>query len=68
VDVKTGEFTFVTSHNAGDGIAVGDHKVLIMPPGPAVPLEYTNVETTPLTANSKDSPFDLRIKKPAGRK
>jgi len=66
VNVKTGEFRSVTSHNAGDGIVAGEHKVLIMAGGSAVPDEYTKPETTPLTANSSDSPFDFKIKKPEG--
>jgi hypothetical protein len=64
VDRATGSFEYVTTHNFGDGIVVGEHKVIIVPAGPAVPAEYSTVETTPLKVNSKDSPFDIRIKKP----
>ncbi len=66
VDAKTGMFDRVTSHTPGDGIVVGDHKVLIVGGGSLVPEEYTRPETTPLKVNSKDSPFDFKIKKPSG--
>jgi len=67
VNVKTGAFTNVTSHAFGDGIVPGEHKVVIVGAGDTVPEEYTKVETTPLTVNSKDSPFDLKIAKPTGK-
>jgi len=68
VNGKTGEFPSVTSSPTmhGSGIVPGEHKVLILNAGSAVPVEYTRVETTPLTVNAKDSPFTLKIKKPAG--
>ena len=66
VDANTGMFDRVTSHTFGDGIVVGDHKVTIVGGGSLVPDEYTRAETTPLRANSKDSPFDFKIKKPSG--
>jgi hypothetical protein len=68
VDAKTGAFEYVTTHEFGDGIVVGEHKVILAPASSAIPEEYTKVETTPLTVNSKDSPFDLKIKKPGGKK
>jgi hypothetical protein len=64
VDAKTGMFSHVTSHTAGDGIVAGKHKVLILQGGPLVPKEYTRPETTPLTVNASDSPFDLKVRKP----
>jgi hypothetical protein len=65
VDAKTGMFDRVTSHTPGDGIVVGDHKVVIRGGGSLVPEEYTRSETTPLKANSSDSPFEFKIKKPS---
>jgi hypothetical protein len=64
-DPKTGIFESVTSHNPGDGIVAGEHKVLIFGGGSGVPEDYTRVETTPLKVNASDSPFELKIKKPS---
>jgi hypothetical protein len=65
VDLKTGMFSCVTSSNTfGNGIVPGEHKVIIVGGGRAVPIEYTKIETTPLTVNASNSPFDLKITKP----
>ena len=64
LDPKTGEFTRVTSHSAGDGILRGKHKVLILGGGDLVPAKYVRVETTPLEVDAKDSPFNFTIEKP----
>jgi len=68
VDVRTGEFASVTSHRFGDGITPGEHKLLILAGGSAVPEEYTKLDTTPLMVNANDSPFEFRIRKPADTK
>ncbi len=66
VNVKTGTFAKVTSHTPGDGIVPGEHKVIIVGEVRGlVPTEYTDVATTPLTVNSNDSPFDIKVKKPS---
>ncbi|MBN2291326.1 MAG: hypothetical protein JXM70_02810 [Pirellulales bacterium] len=67
VDVKTGAFDCVTSHNYGDGIVPGKHKVTVRPLGArsagAVPTAYTAVQTTPLEVDADNGPFEFRIPK-----
>ena len=72
VDPKTGRFNVVTSHNYGDGLVRGEHKVVIQTidkrdhPMGLVPREYTQAKKTPLVVNTNQSPFDLKVRKPAG--
>ena len=74
VDPKTGSFKVVTSHNYGDGLVRGEHKVLIEAlnaeklRSDLVPKEYGKPETTPLMVKTDQSPFDLKVRKPAGVK
>ena len=74
-DPKTGSFDLVTSHNHGDGLVPGEHKVLIQAiskdklgketlRSDLVPPEYGNPEKTPLVVNTNKLPFDLRVQKP----
>jgi hypothetical protein len=70
VDEK-GEFTCVTSYKYGDGLVPGRHKVAIQDVKDKqgrllVPKEFTNVATTPLTVDTKDAPFDIKVPKPKG--
>ena len=64
-----GEFDCVTSHKYGDGLIPGKHKVSIEMEGlpdarPPVPREYLSANTTPLTVDTADAPFDLKVPKP----
>ena len=71
VDVKTGEFNVVTSHSYNDGLVRGEHKVLIQAVNKdklrsdLVPPEYADPEKTPLLVKTDQSPFDLKVRKPA---
>jgi hypothetical protein len=70
VDTSTGKFDTVTSYKYGDGIVAGQHKVLVHSldsgrrPTGAVPKEYSDAATTPLTVDTAESPFRLTIRKP----
>ncbi len=68
VDVKTGEFSVVTSHTYNDGLIRGDHKVLIQGAGTLVPAEYGDPAKTPLMANTNKTPFEFKVRKPGGKK
>ena len=73
VDPATGKFETVTSHIYGDGIVCGEHKVLVEALSadnirlPLVPPEYADVDKTPLRANTKDAPFEIKVPKPNTR-
>ena len=70
VDVATGTFDVVTSHQFGDGIVRGQHKVMIVAldqrqnATPEVPAIYGSVNTTPLVVDAEDSPFELKVNRP----
>lgn len=70
IDKDTGEFKHVTTHKYNDGLIVGKHKVLVTNmsgtplPAAIVPPEYADSEKTPLTVDTADQPFDLRVTKP----
>jgi hypothetical protein len=71
VDGK-GEFECVTSYKYGDGLVPGRHKVAFQEVKDKqgrllVPKEFTNVSTTPLTVDTKDAPFDIKVPKPKSR-
>jgi hypothetical protein len=67
-----GNFDSVTSYKFGDGLIPGKHKVSIEMEGvtdaraPA-PREYLSTHTTPLTVDTSQAPFDLKLPKPAAR-
>ena len=71
-DVNTADGTFdaVTSHQNGDGMIAGRHKVQIVALDAqqnltaAVPRLYTSASTTPLEVDTADRPFQLKIPKP----
>lgn len=59
----------VTTYEYGDGIVPGEHKVIVKPGKSkeqrnSVSPKYNNVRTTPLTVNTADIPFDIKIEKP----
>ncbi len=72
VNVKDGTIGRVTTHKPGDGVIVGECKVVVKALGPnetatdAVRAEYTDVSTTPLkvTIARGMGPLTLKIKKP----
>jgi hypothetical protein len=70
VDVATGSFNVVSSHNFGDGIVRGAHKVTIVAldqqlnATPAVPAVYADVNTTPLAVDASASPYHFQVRKP----
>ncbi len=70
IDVKDGTFSAVSSHRAYDGVAVGRHKVVIVPfkkgaPTTAVPAVYHKESSTPLEieVESPDQFLELKVKK-----
>jgi hypothetical protein len=71
-DVKTGQFESPTTFIRGDGIIAGDHKVAVQcilnGQLALIPTEYTSSTTTPLTANSSQSPFEFKIPKKGSRR
>jgi hypothetical protein len=67
-----GEFPNVTSYKYGDGLIPGKHKVAIEKEGPpdarpAVPKEYLSISTTPLTVDTANAPFHIKVPKPKGK-
>ena len=65
VDVKTGAFDWATTFARKDGIIAGEHKVLIQcTPDGLVGREYDDRKNTPLTVNTSQSPFELKVAKP----
>ncbi len=68
-----GEFDCATSYKYGDGLIPGKHKVSIeMGNGPsvqlAVPKEFQTIATTPLVVDTADSPFEIKVPKPKGKR
>jgi hypothetical protein len=70
---KNGAFRNVTTHTPFDGIVRGKHKVTLRGgndsalPASIVPPEYCDVKKTPLEVDTSQSPFQLKVKKPAAR-
>jgi len=71
VDVKTGGFDSAQTYVAKDGIIAGEHKVVIQCFSgnqmrmDLVPAEYGDPKKTPLTVQTSQSPFELKVRKPA---
>jgi len=66
-----GQFDCVTSYKYGDGLVPGRHKVAIdlgSAPNPVVPKEYTSIATTPLEVDTQNSPFEIKVPKPKGKR
>ena len=66
-----GVFDCVTSYKYGDGLIPGRHKVSIeregLPEAKAVvPKEYLSANMTPITVDTNEAPFDIKIPKPKG--
>jgi len=67
---EDGTFSGVTSHNAGDGLVPGRHKVTLtdldgLPlDAVLVPPEYADPNSTPLEVDTADAPFHLKVRKP----
>jgi len=66
---KQGEFTCATSYKYGDGLVPGKHKVAIYYATDKkgkllIPKEYTHIATTPLTIDTGETPFDIKVPKP----
>ncbi len=64
-----GAFDCATSYKYGDGLIAGRHKVSIEKEGlpdtkVVVPKEYLSANTTPITVDTKDSPFEIKVAKP----
>jgi len=70
-DVATGRFDSAMTFVKGDGIIVGQHKVVIqcirdgLLTHDLVLEEYSDPAKTPLVVQSGDSPFDFKLRKPA---
>ena len=64
----SGNFSKVSSIRQGGGMAAGEYKVAIMYEGVDakrfVPKEFISPKSTPLTVNTDDAPFDLKIPRP----
>lgn len=64
-----GEFASVTSYKYGDGLIPGKHKVAIEKGGspdarPAVPKEYLSISASPITVDTADAPFHIKVPRP----
>ena len=72
VNVADGAFDTMTTHQYGDGVVAGRHKVLIIPTTSEgkvtklVPDEYLNSATTPVEIDTDNQPLEIRVKKPKG--
>ncbi len=70
VNVADGTFNQITSHEHGDGVVRGKHKVTIAAldsqgrVSTAIPLKYSHPKRTPLEVDSAESPYLFEIKKP----
>ncbi len=72
VDPADGTFSEMTTYDYADGAVSGEHKVTVKATDEdenltaAVPVEYTDVTTTPLkvTVSRESTTFDLEIAKP----
>jgi hypothetical protein len=64
----------ITSHNFGDGLLPGKHKVQIIPfddkdqmlPG-IIPDEYRDAKTTPVEVDTASGELIIKVKKPAAK-
>jgi hypothetical protein len=68
-----GEFDSVTSYKPGDGLIPGKHKAAFeVGGGPGVklpiPTEYQSISTTPLIIDTADSPLEIKVPKPKGKR
>lgn len=68
VNIADGTFGKITSHKPGDGVVKGEHKVAIFAYkngqiSNLIPKEYTNARTTPLLVDTKDAPWEIKVKK-----
>ena len=71
VRVEDGSFIGISTYDYGDGVILGKHKVVLRALGPnespsdAIPPEYTDATTTPLSIEvGQQRHFDLKIRKP----
>lgn len=69
VNLQDGTFSCASTHDYGDGITAGRHKVVLStiiaqetPRG--VPAEYNDLATTPLEVDAAEAPFHLKILMP----
>lgn len=72
VDKDTGAFSSINTRKSGDGLTCGKHKVLVTGltnpiPASIVPPEYADYNRTPLLVDTANQPFELKVRKPAGR-
>ena len=64
----------VTTYKFGDGLITGKHKVVVKskvingPPNNAVHPKYSSAKTTPLTVDTAEIPFSIKIEKPSSRR
>jgi hypothetical protein len=71
VDPATGAFDLVTTHDYGDGVVAGRHRVLITAygadnlPTAAIPERYRDPQQSPLVVDTDDAPFHLKIPLPS---
>jgi hypothetical protein len=72
-EIKTGAFDSATTYVSGDGIIVGEQKVIIqcirngLLARDLVADEFSDAAKTPLNVNTNDSPFLFKVRKPAGQ-
>lgn len=69
VNVADGTFNTVTSHDYGDGLVIGEHKVKIETLNkneqfvPVIPEAFRDQNTSGITVNTANSPFHIRVPK-----
>jgi hypothetical protein len=64
-----GNFNCVTSYKYCDGLIPGRHKVTIRQVKDnqgrsLIPVDYTNVATTPIEVDTENVPFEIKVPKP----
>ena len=70
VEVADGSFSDVSTYDFGDGIVAGEHKVIAMAMDEqnayidAIPEEFRDFKTTPLTVDTSNKSLELIIPKP----
>lgn len=71
VDIQTGTFNRATTHDPGDGLVAGKHKVKItgydasQQVSKAIPPEYMDISTTPLEFDTANPVWNIVIPRPS---
>lgn len=73
VAAETGEFQYATTRKPKDGIVFGRHRVVLSVSGKeplsddVVPAVYRDQTQSPLEVDTRNQPFEIRIKRPKVR-